>query len=98
MTSTKNIVANAMAARNAKNAAGDSPFYKVYAGKAKSVLREIQYDAEGRIRALSGDADELSAKARASGDAAGWNLINRCQGLLEDALANYIRLSQRTIG
>ena len=93
------VVANAMAAKSAaKNAVSDSPFYRAYAGKAKAMLREIQYEAEGRLRALSGDADELSAKARAAGDAKGWNEINRCQGLLADALANYIRISLRTVG
>lgn len=95
MTSTNPIVANAI---TASNASGGSSFYKAYAGKALSALREIQYEAEGRLRALSGDADAIASEAKKAGDAQGWNDIVRCQSLLEDALANYIRISKRTVG
>jgi hypothetical protein len=97
MTSRNSIVANAINAC-AKNAGRPSQFFAAYAGKAKAAIGEIQHEAEGELRVLSEVADDLSAKARAAGDAEGWNLINRCQVLLEDALANYVRISLRTVG
>lgn len=97
MPSKNSIVANAINAC-ARNAGRPSQFFAAYAGKAKAAIGEIQHEAEGELRVLAAVADDLSAKARAAGDAEGWNLINRCQGLLEAALANYARISLRTIG
>ena len=93
------VVANAVAAQGAaKNAAGGSPFYRAYAERAKAALREIRYAAEGELRALRGYADSAASEARKAGDAEGWNEIVRRQAILEDALANYVRASLRTIG
>lgn len=94
MQTTNRIVANALVARNA----GGSSFYAAYAGKAKAAIREIQYESEGYLRALSAQADEIAGEAKKAGDADGWNHIHRCQAILNDALANYIRASLRTIG
>lgn len=95
MEITNSADRNALAAHNATKA---SSYYKAYAEQAKTVMREIQYLAENKLRALRGYADSAASEARKSEDAEGWNEIVRRQGILEDALADYVQKSLRTIG
>ena len=81
----------------AQNAVNAYAFFAAYAGKAKAAIREIKHAAEGELRVLSGCADDMAHNARKAGDDKAANDIIRCQGILEDELANYARISLRRV-
>lgn len=93
IVSTNAVVAKALA----MNAASGSPYYKVYASKANRCIGEIKNDSEGKLRELSGWAEEIAENAKKAGDVEGYNAIIRVQDMLDSALANYIRNSLRLL-
>ena len=88
---------NAKTDKPVTNAKG-SIFYNLYSQRAIAAVREIEYEAEGCLRVLSGYGSRLAENAKSQGDLKGAEDIERCQKILQDALTNYIRISKRTIG
>lgn len=95
MTSRNPVVSNALAARNAD---GDSPFFRQFQGIAKTSADEILYDAEGELRALTGKVKPIAEAARKRGDAKAVNDIARVLALLKDATKKFHSDCLRTIG